>query len=99
VASSKAPAASGPTTSDSAKNARRVNSYGDFDGIRFIAKIGIEEGQGGYKDKNTLDLAITPDRKNWVKVEQVSQAGRRFSRSAPLRLRPMQATAGKPSWA
>jgi len=59
--------------SEPAKAGRRMNSWGDFDGLRFIAKIGIEKAKegSGFKDKNSLDAAITPDRKAWVKVEQI----------------------------
>ena len=61
--------------SEAAKNGRRIKSWGDFDGIRFIAKIGVEIGTGEYKgkDKNRLDFAVTPDRKDWRKVEQVAK--------------------------
>jgi hypothetical protein len=57
--------------SETAKAGRRMNSWGDFDGLRFVARIGIEKGKDGYKDKNTLGAAITPDRTAWKKVEQV----------------------------
>jgi hypothetical protein len=61
--------------SETAKAGRRMNSWGDFDGIRFVAKIGIEKAKegSGFKDKNSLEAAITPDRKAWVKVEQVAK--------------------------
>jgi hypothetical protein len=86
--------------SDTAKNARRVTSYGDFDGIRFVAKIGVEKGKDGYKDKNTLDAAVTPDRKAWVKVDQVTKQGGFQQVAAPIAAAANQAaTAGKPSWA
>lgn len=87
--------------SDAAKAARRVNSWGDFDGMRFVAKIGIEKAKegSGYKDKNTLDAAVTPDRKAWVKVEQVAKQ----QNMAPIGVVAQQAAAapvaGKPSWA
>lgn len=93
--------------SDAAKAARRVGSWGDFNGLRFVAKIGIEKGKEGYKDKNTLDAAVTPDRKAWVKVEQVAQ-----QITAPVgSMQPIghaaagvvqsaaSKPAGKPSWA
>ena len=59
--------------SETAKAGRRMNSWGDFDGLRFVAKIGIEKAKegSGFKDKNSLEAAITPDRKAWIKVEQV----------------------------
>lgn len=62
--------------SDTAKNARRVSSWGDFDGLRFVAKIGIDKAKegSGYKDKNVLTAAVTPDRQAWMKVEQVKTA-------------------------
>lgn len=90
--------------SEGAKTARRVGSWGDFDGLRFVAKIGIEKGKDGYKDKNSLAAVITPDKKDWTKVEQVKTA-----KSAPLAQMPSPAiaatqapntvAAGKPSWA
>ena len=88
--------------SEAAKNARRVNSYGDFDGIRFVAKIGIEKGKDGYKDKNTLDAAVTPDRKAWVKVEQIAKQQGFQQVGAAVQAAQANAAAqaaGKPSWA
>lgn len=86
---------------DTAKAGRRVNSWGDFDGLRFVAKIGIEKAKegSGFKDKNTLDAAVTPDRKAWVKVEQVKSTA---SASVSPSLAAATATAiasGKPAWA
>jgi len=85
--------------SDAAKNGRRVNSWGDFDGLRFVAKIGIEVAKpgSGFKDKNTLDAAITPDRKTWLKVDQVAKA----PSVAPSLAAATQAAiaSGKPAWA
>lgn len=86
--------------SDNAKAARRITSYGDLDGLRFVAKIGIEKGKDGYKDKNTLSAAITPDRKDWVKVEQVKQ-GSVANVAASNVAHAAAASQGstKPSWA
>ena len=88
--------------SEPAKAGRRMNGWGDFDGIRFIAKIGIEKAKegSGFKDKNSLEAAITPDRKAWVKVEQAGrrpQLRRRSLRSAlpPRRSRRRPATASR----
>jgi hypothetical protein len=84
--------------SETAKTARRVNSWGDFDGIRFVAKIGIEKGKEGYKDKNTLEAAVTPDRKAWVKVEQVAKQQTMASPSIAAQAQAA-VPAGKPAWA
>lgn len=84
--------------SDAAKAGRRVTSWGDFDGLRFVAKIGIEKAKpdSGYKDKNTLDVAVTPDRKAWVKVEQVKVPGI----ASPSVVTAAQTNgAAKPAWA
>ena len=62
--------------SEAAKQARQVESYGDFDGLCFVAKIGIKKGEpkpngdGNYPDKNVLLETITPDHKQWHSVEQ-----------------------------
>lgn len=88
--------------SDTAKNARRVSSWGDFDGLRFVAKIGIDKAKegSGYKDKNVLTAAVTPDRQAWMKVEQVKTANSPSISPAIA----ASATAGasgsiKPAWA
>src|SRR5260370_28836991 len=62
--------------SDAAKEARRTKSWGDFDGLRFIGRIGIEAAKGGYRAKNTLLKVITPDRRGGHHGEQGGQPGR-----------------------
>jgi hypothetical protein len=57
--------------SEAAAQARRVASWGEFDGLRFIARVGVEPASNGYKAKNNLIEVITPDRVNWHRVEQV----------------------------
>jgi len=56
--------------SDSAKAARQVAGWGDFDGLRFMGRIGVQPAQGQYGPKNILTEVITPDRKHWRRVEQ-----------------------------
>jgi hypothetical protein len=58
--------------SEAAKKAR-VAEYRNFDGIRFIARIDIEKGRDGYKDKNVLGRIVTPDMKEWHSIEQIEQ--------------------------
>jgi hypothetical protein len=56
--------------------AARTVSLKQFEGMTFIAKIGIEkggpkkDGNGDWPDKNILAGVITPDRKEWHPVEQ-----------------------------
>ena len=49
----------------------------DFDGLMFIAKIGVEKGKPkndgsgeNYADKNVLAAVITPDKAGWHPVTQ-----------------------------
>lgn len=83
--------------SEAAKIGRCINSYGEFDGLRFVAKIGIEKGKEGFKDRNTLVAAVTPDRKDWVRVEQVVKAAAPVGAAAPVTA--TATAAAKPSWA
>jgi hypothetical protein len=90
--------------SPEAKAKRKIESYGDLDGLRFLVKVGIEKGgknpQGGeYPDKNKIMEVITPDKQGWVKLDQVPREQRR--QSAVLSYNTSAATNGsaKPSWA
>jgi hypothetical protein len=72
-----------PTDVSEAAKKARVAEYADFDGIRFLAQIGVEPAKGDYRAKNFLAQIVTPDRKEWQPVEQVAK--------------PAQAAAEKPS--
>jgi hypothetical protein len=87
--------------SDAAKAARTVSSWGEFDGLRFVAKIGVEKGKDNFKDKNILESAITPDRKAWIKVEQTMKAAAAVASIGATLAPAQQPTSGvqKPSWA
>jgi hypothetical protein len=80
--------------SDGAKQARRIESYSDFDGLRFVGRIGVEPAKNNFQAKNILLEAITPDRRDWRKVEQVPKSDRPLptgttaSPSAPAIKRP-----------
>lgn len=91
--------------SDAAKAARQIDDWGDLDGLRFIAKIGVEKGKDGFKDKNVLEVAVTPDRTAWKKVEQtlrqataVASIGSTFG-TAPPPPAAQPGTIQKPGWA
>lgn len=60
-------------TGDGAKRKRQIASYGDFDGLRFIGRIGVEAAKDNFPAKNILLEALTPDRKDWHPVEQVAK--------------------------
>jgi hypothetical protein len=46
--------------SETADQGRRVNSYGDFNGVRFIAKIGIEKGKVKPDGSSFADKKFDP---------------------------------------
>jgi len=79
-------------TSDAAKQARRIGSYGDLNGLSFIARIGVEPPQNGYKAKNRLDHVVTPDEKAWHPVTQEPVATPAKPASSPAKIE-------RPQWA
>jgi hypothetical protein len=96
--------ARGIKPSDPSVEARKARTaeYADFDGLRFIAKIGVEKGRPkndgsgeNYPDRNFLATVITPDRRDWHPVEQVPRpAGPAGGNGAAV-----AAPITKPSWA
>ena len=87
-------------TSEKAIGARRIDGYEDLDGLRFWCVVKLEKGSNGYKDKNVFSYAITPDRKEWSKLEQSSRSA---SGGRPAQgggqATAAKASGGKPSWA
>ena len=60
-----------PTDVSEAAKAARNAEYADFDGMRFLCKVGVEPASDKYKAKNILAEVITPDRtKEWRPIEQ-----------------------------
>jgi hypothetical protein len=58
--------------SPEARKKRSLN-WRDFDGIRALVEIGIEEGKGGYPDKNVIVRAITRDMTAWGQRPPIDQ--------------------------
>ena len=86
-----------------ARTARNVSPK-RFEGMSFIAKIGVEAGGpkkegGNYPDKNVLAGVITPDKKDWHPVEQPPPFnGGGDGAAAPTPSAPA-APVERPSWA
>jgi hypothetical protein len=57
--------------SETARAARKVSSWGDFNQLRFMARIGVRPPEGNYPAKNTILDVITPERQQWVKPQQI----------------------------
>jgi hypothetical protein len=79
-------------SSDAAKQARTVKDWGDFDGVRFLGKIGVQPADGKYPAKNILLEVITPDRPSWRAIEQVES-------DAPASAAVPAQSQARPSWA
>jgi hypothetical protein len=82
--------------SEAAQKARTVSKWGDFDGLRFIARLGVKPPQNGYAAKNTITEVITPERQAWKRPEQ-SQPANNADASAPSAA-PANAIT-RPEWA
>lgn len=90
--------------SEAARSARVIHTWGDLDGLRFVGKIGVEKGTNGYKDKNTLAIAITPDRQQWKAIEQAAVGTRQAQPAAPqaapaTQAAPQAQPTSRPLWA
>lgn len=79
--------------SEAAKKARLVSGYGDFSGMEFVGKIGIEKGTGGYSDKNKLIAPIGPESAAYAEAK----AG--GGNVTPISSQSAAATGAVPKWA
>jgi len=99
--------------SPNAQTARKINGLADLDGIEFIASIGIGKDQNG-SDKNEIQLAITPDHKEYAAIMGVAATvsnptsaapapplSANYQPAAPAATPAVSASnpTGKPSWA
>jgi hypothetical protein len=87
--------------SETAKKAR-VAEYDDFDGMRFMGKIGVEPAKDGYKAKNVLASVITPDMKGWHPIEQLDRSqldARKTSKADSAEGGASSNAIVKPAWA
>lgn len=97
-----------PTKSDPAwLKATHVNSYGDFHGLCFLAKLGVAPPKDGYPAKNIIKTIVTPNMPGYFRVEPVPVAA---PASAPATSAPSTqmaiplpgpsvTAAERPSWA
>jgi hypothetical protein len=84
-----------PEDVSEAAKAKRSAEYSDFDGMRFLCKLGVEPANDKYPAKNILKEVITPDRKEWHSVEQQPKSAttkKDGTDNAP-------ASISKPAWA
>lgn len=82
--------------SEAAKRARIVTGYGDFSGLEFVGKIGIEKAKpgSGYDDKNKLLGAVPVTSKDYATAGVVNTTA---GTPAPAANAPTNGAV--PSWA
>ena len=84
--------------SEAAQNARKPASWADFDGLRFLARLGVRPPEKGYPAKNTIIEVITPDKQKWKQPEQISaKTSSAAAPSAPAATPPANAIK-RPEW-
>jgi hypothetical protein len=59
--------------SEKAQLARKVSGWQDFDGLRFVARLGVRPPKDNYAAKNTIHEVITPELQAWKQPEQIGQ--------------------------
>lgn len=87
--------------------AKLTAEWRDFDGLRFLAEIGIEKGKDGFEDKNIILRAITRDMPQWGNrppIEQIPSTGNGGSTGGARQMStspatPAVAPIAKPAWA
>jgi hypothetical protein len=94
--------------SPEARKARNLE-WRDFDGVRFLAEIGVEEGRDGYPNKNIVAKVVTRDMPAWGQRPPIDQVASDFGSSGPTASGAPQAEKAekaanvapikKPSWA
>jgi hypothetical protein len=86
-------------TSDAAQTARKVSDWGEFDGLRFLAQVGVEPPRDGYAAKNKILSVITPEKQFWRKLEQVAKPASAGAASKPAATTPPAGAIARPQWA
>lgn len=84
--------------SEAAKKAR-VAEYADFDGIRFLVRIGVEPARGDYRAKNFIAEVITPELGEWHAVEQAAKPRSGDGGATAATPEKSTTTIAKPAWA
>lgn len=80
-------------TSERAMAARRINGLADLNGLEFVGKVSIEEGNDGYEAKNAIQTVIPVSHKDY----RALMDGAAPSVSAPKATAPAP-TGSTPAW-
>ena len=81
--------------SPAALAARQLKEWDDLNGLRFLARIGIEKSKDPqYPDKNVIAAAVTPDEDDYNGFDPKPAPS-----AAPAASNGAASTSSKPSWA
>jgi hypothetical protein len=79
---------------------KRTVHWRDFDGLKFVAEIGVEQGRDGYPDKNVILRAVTRDMPAWGGRAPIEQGPRpNGGEPSAAQPAPQAAPVARPSWA
>ncbi len=81
--------------SPASKQKRIRQDGGAFNGLQFVAKIGVEKGKDGYADKNRLQFVLTRKNQEYAGVMFGTQTGYApqqapMQQQAPAQTQPQQ---------
>lgn len=83
-------------TSEAARQARRINDWLDFNGMTFLARLGVEKDRTGqYNDKNKIKSVIVPGERDY----QRPGAGAQPASQPGWQTQPSESVSPRPSWA
>ena len=89
-------------TSPQAQQARRIQGFGELDGLEFVARIGIEQ-DGRGEQKNTVKAVVEPDHPDYAALMGLTPGVGQAPAPAAAAAQPASATplapGGKPAWA
>ncbi len=85
--------------SERARSARIVQGLGDFTGLEFAVRLGVQKGTGGYQDKNSITAAIEPGGKDYERVMAGETVLPGNAGGASANAHAYQAPAATPGWA
>jgi len=84
-------------TSEASIKARQIGGFADLDGLEFVVKIDVEEGQNGYGDKNKINNVIPVTHKDYAALMNGEGTAPQAQASSPA---PQTAgNGGLPAWA
>lgn len=83
--------------SETAMKARQISGLADLNGLEFVAKIDVEEGQNGYGDKNKISTAIPVTHRDYAAVMSGQGAAEVPSAAPAQAAKPAQSSL--PAWA